>query len=141
MENAFRHARVAYRRGALGALLQLLVLVVLWEGCQRVVTACRLPLPAGVVGFFLLALALHLRWLSPGWVGRGANGLLNNLTLFFVPAMVALVSRRELMGVLGLKLLAAVVAGTLLVMATTACVIDYSLHREERKGEDDDRAS
>ncbi|SDT89567.1 holin-like protein [Verrucomicrobium sp. GAS474] len=126
MPRLLRLASLGYRQSA---ALQVGFLTAIWAGSQLLATALRIPLPPGVVGFFLVIFCLRQRWLSPRWFQKGASGLLNHLTLFFVPAMVSLIGRPELLGPLGLKLLLAVVVGTLLVMATTALVIDLSLGR------------
>ena len=119
-----RIAWLAYRKSA---PLQVALLVALWIACQAVGTLLRIPLPAGVLGFFLVLFCLKSKWLSPGWFHKGASGLLDHLTLLFVPAMVSLIGQPELLGSLGLKLLLAVVVGTLFVMASTALVIDFAL--------------
>jgi len=124
-----RKLGLLYRKSA---LLQVALLIALWGGCQAVVTATRLPLPAGVLGFFLLVLGLQRRWIAPALFHRGAAGLLDHLSLFFVPAMVALIGKPELFGTLGLKLLLAVVVGTLLVMGSTVLVVDLWLRASLR---------
>ncbi len=124
-----RKLGLVYRKSA---LLQVALLIALWGGCQAAVTATRLPLPAGVLGFFVLVLGLQRRWIAPALFHRGAAGLLDHLSLFFVPAMVALIGKPELFGTLGLKLLLAVVVGTLLVMGSTVLVIDLWLRASLR---------
>ena len=123
---AFPLALRAYRESS---TLQIAALAALWCGCQAVTTALRIPLPSGVVGFFLLMLFLTTKWITPAWFDKGASDLHNHLTLFFIPAMVSLVGRPELLGPLGLKLLAAVVVGTLLVMTSTALVMELGFRR------------
>jgi len=49
---------------------------------------------------------------------------LAEMLLFFIPAVPAVLDHQEFLGPLGLKLLAAVLAGTLLVMGGTALTVD-----------------
>ncbi|MDR2981840.1 MAG: CidA/LrgA family protein [Puniceicoccales bacterium] len=122
-KHPLRCLRVVFRRNRWA---QVGALIALWWVCERVVSALHLPLPAGVVGLALLLLLLVSGRVSAKWFHRGASGILEHLVLFFVPAMLALVEHPELFGVLGLKLLAAVVLGTLFVMAGTALTVELS---------------
>ncbi|HBR93037.1 MAG TPA: CidA/LrgA family protein, partial [Opitutae bacterium] len=81
-------------------------------------------IPGSLVGLFVLWLLLNRKVLPAAWVEDGANDLLNHLMLFFVPAMLALVDRPELLSMLGVKLLIAVLISTLAVMCGTACVVE-----------------
>lgn len=104
--------------------LQAGALLGLWWCCQRLVAILALPVPGGVAAMAVL-LALLLSGLVPSrWVRRGANGYLDHMVLFFVPAFMALLGHRDLLGLLGLKLLLVVVLGTLVVMTGTALVVE-----------------
>ena len=46
------------------------------------------------------------------------------MMLFFVPAVVALLDHGELIGLLGLKILAVIVGGTFTVMLVTGFIVD-----------------
>ena len=99
-------------------------LVGLWGCCQWLVRALALPVPAGVLGMaVLLALLLSGR-LPSAWVQRGATGFLDHMVLCFVPAFMALLNHRELLGLEGLKLLTVILASTVVVMVGTALVVE-----------------
>jgi holin-like protein len=106
--------------------LQMALLGVTWAVCQVVVDRTGLPLPGGVLGLFVLIAALLGGWISPSWIKRGANSLIDHLALFFIPAMVAFVSHPEFFGWLGVKFIVAVLVGTLSVMVGTALVVDLA---------------
>jgi holin-like protein len=55
---------------------------------------------------------------------RGADWLLAEMLLFFVPAVLALLDHREFLGLLGLKILAIIVLSTTMVMGVTALTVD-----------------
>jgi len=76
--------------------------------------------------------AFALGWLSPRTFSGGARWLLAEMLLFFVPAAMILLDNRQMFGWLGLKLLAVVVGGTLLVMAATAMTVELLLRRSQR---------
>lgn len=83
-----------------------------------------LPVPGGVIGMAAMLLLLMFHGLGPAQVRRGANVLLADMLLFFVPAVMAVLDHREFVGLLGVKLLAAILFGTLLVMAGTALTVE-----------------
>jgi putative effector of murein hydrolase LrgA (UPF0299 family) len=68
---------------------------------------------------FILMLA---RAPLPGALGNTADGLLQHLSLLFVPAGVGVVQHLELLSGAGLRLVAVVVLTTLITLAVTALV-------------------
>lgn len=111
------------------------LIIALWLFMDRMTAIFHLPLPGSVSGLLCLWLVLETGLVSVKWFERGADSLLEHLMLFFVPAMLGLVDHRELLSMTGLKLLAAVLVGTLLVMAGTALVVEYGLRwRASREG-------
>jgi holin-like protein len=121
LSGGVRRVRIAFKRNT---YLQIVLLVAAWAAGEFLVSVTKIPVPGGVLAFFILVPCLCKRLISSTWLNRGASGLLDHLPLFFVPAMVALVGRPELVGSLGLKLLLIVVLGTVLVMGGTALVVE-----------------
>ncbi len=106
-------------------LLQIALIVLFSLLGQALAQACGLPIPGGVVGMALVLVLLATRRLRVRNVRRGASWLLGEMLLFFVPAVMSLLDHREFLGLLGLKLLAVILLGTALVMASTALTIDF----------------
>ncbi|OZI71231.1 CidA/LrgA family protein [Bordetella genomosp. 12] len=94
-----------------------------WAG-QALAQWSRLPIPGSVLGMVMVLLLLGSGLLRLNHIRRGASWLLAEMLLFFVPAVMCLLDHRELMGMLGLKILAVIVLGTVLVMGGTALAID-----------------
>jgi holin-like protein len=69
---------------------------------------------------------------APQTVSKGAGWLLAEMLLFFVPAAMILMQNPQMFGLLGLKLLAIIVVGTILVMAATALTIDVLFRWRQR---------
>lgn len=113
--------RLAARRSRLfqGALL-----AAFWGLGEAVARLAHLPVPGGVLGLALVLVLLATGRLHAVSLRRGADWLLAEMLLFFVPAILAVLDHREFLGMLGVKLLAAVLAGTLLVMGGTALTVD-----------------
>lgn len=129
LSKGVRRIKVAIKRHA---ILQIGVLVAAWAVGEWLVATAGIPLPGGVIAFLVLVSCLYGGAISPRWFSKGASGLLDHLALFFVPAMVALVGRSELVGPLGIKLLLIVLTGTVLVMGGTALIVEIGFRWRAR---------
>lgn len=103
----------------LAAITTLLACQLAGEAAVRV---AALPIPGPVVGMILLFALMLARAPLPGALGPTADGLLQHLSLLFVPAGVGVVQHLELLSGAGLRLLAVVVLATSITLAVTALV-------------------
>ncbi|ADU67649.1 CidA/LrgA family protein [Pantoea sp. At-9b] len=117
--------------------LQLLLYVGLFIASDKLVGWLHLPLPANVVGMLLLLLLIMTRVIPLRWVKAGANWLLAEMLLFFVPAVVAVVNYSDLLRSEGWRICLVIGISTLLVLAATSLVVDrvyrFELARAARK--------
>jgi holin-like protein len=104
--------------------IQIFALIVICWLAQLITSQLNWPIPGSLLGLVLLWVLLNRKMLPAAWVEHGADDLLNHLMLFFVPAMLALVDRPELLSMLGVQLLLAVLISTVAVMCGTACVVE-----------------
>lgn len=127
--------RYLFRRHPFCArVLQILALAGLWQLGEAVTGLLHLPVPGAVVAMGLL-LALLLSGAVPAWaVARGADWLIAELLLFFIPAVMILPRYAGLLlhDLLPLALIVAV--GTLLAMAGSALAVDLVWRRRLRHG-------
>jgi holin-like protein len=72
----------------------------------------------------MLLLLIVLRVLPLGWVRAGANWLLAEMLLFFIPAVVAVVNYSDLLRSEGWRIFIVIAISTLLVLAVTSLVVD-----------------
>ena len=107
--------------------LQAGLLIGLWWVCAQAGRALALPVPGGILALAVLLGLLLSGRLRTDWVHRGTDGLMEHMLLFFVPAVMALMNHRELLGLLGVKLFLAILASTLVVMVGTALAVDLSI--------------
>lgn len=119
--------------------LQAGALILAWAASDALATALHWPVPGSLAGMGALWLLLAQGVLPMSWIEQGADGLLDHLMLFFVPAMLALVDHPEFLSMLGVKLLAAVVIGTLIVMSGTALVVELGFRLGESRRLSDER--
>ena len=87
---------------------------------ELVVRTGRLPVPAAVVGLFLLFLWLLWRGRVPQGLQLASNALLDNLALLFVPATVGALLDIATIASEALAIAVAVVASTLLAMGAAS---------------------
>lgn len=122
LRNLLRHSK----------LLQIGLLILFSLAGQKIAGLFDLPIPGGVVGLLIVLGLLASGKLPVQAVRSGANWLLGEMLLFFVPSVMSLLNHRELLGMLGFKVLATIVVGTAMVMVSTALTIDLGyrwMHR------------
>lgn len=102
-------------------VLQVLALLLT---CQLVgevaVRSANLPVPGPVLGMVLLLLGLLALQRVPSALERTARGLLDNLSLLFVPAGVGVIRHLDILRAQWLPIAASIVGSTILAMLVTA---------------------
>jgi holin-like protein len=87
-------------------------------------TLLPLPIPASMYGLGLLFLALCAKIIKLEWVEKGANLLLAELLLFFVPSAVGIVNYNEIISFQGAEIVGIICISTIMVMGFTALIAD-----------------
>jgi holin-like protein len=118
-------------------LLQIGLIAIFWLAGEAFVRFASLPVPGGIVGMVLALVLLTSHRVSLRSLQRGADWFLAEMLLFFVPVVLAVVDHREFLGLLGLKILIVILAGTTAVMAVTACTVDLCYRWRVRHGSAD----
>jgi holin-like protein len=113
--------------------VQAVALLAIWLAAETASGRLHLPIPGSILGFFAVWALLETGALPISWIEQGADSLLDHLVLFFVPAMLALVGHPELLSFTGVKLLAAILIGTVLVMSGTAMVVELGFRWSKRE--------
>jgi putative effector of murein hydrolase LrgA (UPF0299 family) len=104
---------------SLGFITVLLVCQLIGEVVSRLL---ELPLPGPVIGMLILFVGLCIHGRVPEDLQSVAGGLLNNLSLLFVPAGVGVVTHLGLVAQAWLPLTVALVVSVVLTIAVTALV-------------------
>ena len=118
-----RVARIALQSAALAGV---------WYVADWLVRRLGLPVPGGVVGLAALLALLFCGGLPSRWIKAGADWLLSDMLLFFIPAAVAAVQYGGLFKEDGWRLALVVVAGTLMVMVAVAFAVEQAARLERR---------
>ena len=108
------------------------VLIAAWWLADQAASALQLPFSGGVVGLALLVVLLLAGWVRPAAIELGANWLLANMLLFFIPLVVSVVQFTELLKTQGLTLFLNIGLGFASVMLATALTVEWAC-RHERK--------
>ena len=105
-------------------LMQIVVLGAFWFAGDAAARAVGLPVPGGVLGMLGLLVLLGTGLLKISSVRLGARTLLAEMLLFFVPSVLAVLDHQEFIGTMGLKVVAVILVGTILVMTSTAMTVE-----------------
>ncbi|GJA18626.1 MULTISPECIES: CidA/LrgA family protein [Aeromonas] len=111
---------------------QIALLAAIWLLADIAVRTLHLPLPANLTGMLLLLVCILLGVVKAQWFSAGARWLLAEMLLFFVPAVVAVVNYQELLLQEGWRIMVVLVVSTVLVLGTTALVVDRVYRLELR---------
>jgi holin-like protein len=103
-----------------------------WFIADLAVRRFSLPVPGGVVGLIALLALLFCGGIPPRSIKAGAEWLLSDMLLFFIPAAVAAVQYGGLFREDGWRLALVVVAGTLMVMIAVAFAVEQAAKLERR---------
>ncbi|WP_066735603.1 CidA/LrgA family protein [Cupriavidus sp. D384] len=111
---------------------QVAALLGIWFAADWLTRTLGWSMSPGVVGLLAVLGLLLSGKADVGWVKDGADWLLGELVLFFIPCVVAVVNYLPLFRSEGVQLTIAVAVGTVLVMAATALAVHAGC-RLERK--------
>ncbi|WP_060826426.1 CidA/LrgA family protein [Sulfurospirillum cavolei] len=114
-------------------ILQIALITVLWFIAQEISLLTRMPIPGGVIGLVLVLALLYFDLLSIRSLALGAEWFLAEMLLFFIPAVPAVLNHQEFFGWTGLKILAIIIVGTMIVIIGTAIVVDFSFYKLEKQ--------
>jgi holin-like protein len=117
-------------QAVLRQFMQVLFFVVVWIAAEQVVRLGGLPVPAAVIGLFVVLALLGVGALPERFVAAGASRLLGDMLLFFIPPLIAAIQYWPLLRSHGIRMLAAIVLGTLAVLVGTALVTERALRWE-----------
>lgn len=105
-------------------MLGTLTLLLLFQLAGEVIVQLfGLPIPGPVIGMALLFAALVIRGEAPEKLRETTNGLLQHLSLLFVPAGVGVMVHLARLGDEWLAIVVALVASTAIALAVTGLVL------------------
>jgi holin-like protein len=91
----------------------------------------HLKVPGSMLGMALVFVLLRLKVLRLDWLEKGANWLLGELLLFFIPAAVGIIQYRQVMMADGSRIMLVIAVSTLAVMICTGLLAEFVIRRKE----------
>ena len=101
---------------------------------EALVAWLQIPAPGPVVGMGLLLAALIIRGGAPKALAETSKGVLNHLSLMFVPAGVGVTLHLTVLADAGAAIGAALVFSTLAAIAITGLTMTWAIRLSKRKG-------
>ncbi|WP_037286918.1 CidA/LrgA family protein [Saccharibacillus sacchari] len=100
---------------------------------NRLAVWMHIPIPGSILGIFVLFMLLQFRLVKLEWIELGANWLLAELLLFFIPAAVGVMNYIPLLEQDGIRILAVVILSTLIVMVSSGLLAGALSKRKESR--------
>lgn len=113
------------------ASCQIIIILAVWSCAYVLQKLLNLPVASGVLGFFLLLFLLEMKCLKLARVERGADLLLAELLLFFIPPVVGVIQYQDLLIASGWKILLVILISTALVMMVSVYSVRLLLKQTE----------
>ncbi|WP_233095975.1 CidA/LrgA family protein [Alicyclobacillus sp. SO9] len=114
-------------------VLQVTLLTLMSLLGELIVRVTHLHLPASLIGLVVLFLLLQLKIVKVEWFELGANLLLAEMLLFFVPSATGIVQYGGLVKTDGWRLLLVIGASTLCVMLISGVLTEFWMRGKERR--------
>ena len=99
-------------------VVQIAALCAIAAAGEYMVHAWDLPIPGALIGMLILFLLLSTGMVKAEWIEFGANLLIGNLLLFFIPSAIGIINYGNLFGVTGMLLVGVVVASICILLAS-----------------------
>lgn len=110
----------------------LLLCGISWLG-DAVSGALKLGVPGSIFGLLLLLLALQQRWIQLEWVELGANLLIAELLLFFIPSAIGVMQFQQLLEPIWINLFLSIGVSIAFVVCFVGAVTEWIVRRRERR--------
>lgn len=112
-------------------LWQILLLCgITWLG-EALARVLEIGIPGSILGLLLLLLALERRWIRMEWVEMGANFLIAELLLFFIPSAIGVMQFQELLQAVWLKLFLSIGISIAFVVCFVGAATEWIVRRRE----------
>ncbi|KOP66075.1 holin [Bacillus sp. FJAT-18019] len=113
--------------------LQVAGFMLLSLGMDRMAKWLDWGIPGSILGIVVVFILLETKILRLEWIELGANWLLAELLLFFIPAAVGIMKYFPMLEADGLQILFVVVFSTIIVMVSSGLTAGFISSRKERK--------
>lgn len=113
--------------------LQVAGFMLLSLGMDQLAAWLNIGIPGSILGIVVVFILLETKILRLEWIELGANWLLAELLLFFIPAAVGIMKYFPMLEAEGLQILAVVLFSTVIVMVSSGLTAGFISSRKGRK--------
>jgi len=113
------------------SVLQIILLFFISIAMNWLANRLHLPIPGSILGIIVIFALLKLNVIKLTWIERGANLLLAELLLFFIPSAVGIMKYFPLLESDGIRILAVVIFSTFIVMLSSGLIASRITKRRE----------
>lgn len=113
--------------------LQVAAFMLLSLGMDQLAAWLNIGIPGSILGIVVVFILLETKILRLEWIELGANWLLAELLLFFIPAAVGIMKYFPMLEAEGLQILAVVLFSTVIVMVSSGLTAGFISSRKGRK--------
>lgn len=92
----------------------------------------NLPIPGNIIGFLFLFFLLYSKIIKEKQIERVSNFLLLNMTIFFLPPAIHLMSVQDKLEGKILKIICLMVITTFLTMGITGKIVQFLIEKKEK---------
>ncbi len=114
-------------------VFQVAILILISIAMNFLAEWLHLPIPGSILGIIVLFALLKMNVIKLSWIEQGANWLLAELLLFFIPAAVGVMKYIPLLEHDGVRILIVVISSTVIVMVSSGLIASKITKRRERK--------
>lgn len=115
------------------SVLQVILLFFISMAMNQLAELLHLPVPGSILGIIVIFALLKTNIIKLTWIERGANLLLAELLLFFIPSAVGIMKYIPLLESEGVRILVVVVSSTFIVMLSSGLIASQITKRKESK--------
>lgn len=120
-------------KNLLAGIIQVAALFLISMAMNKLAELLHLKIPGSILGIVLLFILLQTKVIKLKWIEQGANWLLAELLLFFIPSAVGVMQYIPLLENEGLQILLVVVLSTIIVMLSSGMIASRIVKRKEKQ--------
>ncbi|GFN34104.1 CidA/LrgA family protein [Paenibacillus xylaniclasticus] len=113
-------------------MIQIAFFIALAQLSDALVDWLRLPVPGTIAGIFILFVLLKLKIIKLQWISQGADWLLAEMLLFFIPAAVGVMKYTDLVVHSGLRMAIVIISSTIVVMVCAGWIGEKVAARQKQ---------
>ncbi|RUT33389.1 CidA/LrgA family holin-like protein [Paenibacillus zeisoli] len=120
-------------KSLLMGVLQIAILFFISMAMNKIVDLLHLNIPGSILGIVVIFTLLKTGVVKLEWIEKGANWLLAELLLFFIPSAVGVMKYIPMLESDGVRILIVVIFSTFIVMASSGLTASRIAKRKEKQ--------